>query len=351
MRRTLRRPPLCGRLGLPALLALAVGSPAAAVAPAPPAPTPSGGSPVAGSPERDAELARRLDSLLAEADPGPGWSVSIEAVGEKDRLVHRIFLWGDGIGIWDNESQFRLEPPARREILRSFRDQGFCRMNDDLFQPGSGLRGSPGAPVQQQAIKLQIGGVTKTVTHTVPSLGRYRDVEEAARPLREIVRVARTVCEGPASRGIRASDLADGLSKVEARRLADVAVHLFVNRLEDSGAHGWLVRVDGRRVTTQVSTKGKGWAPPVEIRLPDDEFLELVRSVSAARPGAFPKNLYDEGYTDLTLSVLNRSVNVQARPFSGMDPKAQEEIRRAFRAVVVAARKMHEKALLEGKGP
>jgi len=105
------------------------------------------------------------------------------------------------------------------------------------------------------------------------------------------------------------------------------------------------------RVTTQVSTKGKGWTPPVETRLSTDEFLEFVRTVSAATPGAFPKNLYDEGYTDLTVSVLDRSVNVQARPFTGMDPKKHEDVRKAFRSVVAAARKLHEKALLEAKKP
>ncbi len=296
MRPTILRLSLSFGPALPALLALAVGSPVAAAAPAPPAPTPAAGPTAAGSSERDAELARRLDSLLAEAEPGPAWSISIEAVGEKDRVLHRIFLWGDGIGIWDSESQFRLEPPARRRILEAFRDQGFCRMKDDLFQPDSGGKVSPKPPVQEQSITLEIGGMTKTVSHTAPARGRYRDVEEAARPLVEITRIARAVCEGPASRGIRAADLADGLTKVAGQRLADVAFHLYVNRLEDEGAHGWLVRVDGRRVTTQVSTKGKGWAPPVEIRLPNDDFLEFVRTVSAAMPGAFPKNLYDEGY-------------------------------------------------------
>ncbi len=337
-------------IALPSLLAVVVAGPTAARAQAPPASAPAGGSSVAGSPDRDAELGRRLDSLLATADPGVTWSISVEAVDEKDRLLHRVLLWAGGIGIWDGESQFRLEPPAQNEIFKAFRDQGFCRMNDDLYKPGSGRR-RPNGPIQEQAITLEIGGVTKTVSHTVPKDGRYPDVEEAARPLLAIVKVVRTVCKGPAEKGIRATDLADGLSKVAGQQLADVAFKLFVNQPGEAGGSGWLARVDGKRVTTQVSTKGKGWAPPVEIHLSTDEFLEFVRTVSAATPGAFPKNLYDEGYTDLTLSVLNRTVNVQARPFSGMDPKAHEEARKAFRSVVAAARKLHEKALLEGKRP
>ena len=350
MKRTITRSPLVFRLALLWLFVAAVTMSEVARAQAPPASSPSGGAMVAKAHERDAELARRLESLLAATDPGTAWSISVEAVGEKDRRLHRVLLWSDGVGIWDGESQFRLEPPAQKEILAAFRDQGFCRINDDLYREGSGRR-VPNGITLEQTITLQIGGVTKTVTHTVPAHGRSPDVEEAARPLLAIVKVVRTVCEGPAGKGIRAADLADGLSKVAGQRLADVAFKLFVNRQEEAGGSGWLARVDGRRLTTQVSAKGKGWTPPVETRLSNDEFLEFVRTVAAATPATFPKNLYDEGYTDLTVSVLNRSVNVQARPFSGMDPKKHEEVRSAFRSVVAAARKLHEKALLEGKKP
>ena len=348
MKRRFSRSLLFFQIALASLLAGIAATPAAARAQALATPAPASGSSVAGSSDRDAELGRRLDVLLATEDPGVTWSISVEAV-ENSRL-RRILLWSGGIGIWDGESQFRLEPPAQQEILKTFRDQGFCRINDDLYKQGSGRR-SPNGLVQEQAITLEIGGVTKTVSHTVPSHGRYPDVEEAARPLLTIVKVVRATCEGPAKTGIRAADLADGLSKIAGERLADVAFRLYVNRPEEAGGSGWLARVDGKRLTTQVSTKGKGWAPPVEMRLSNDEFLEFVRTVSAATPGTFPKNLYDEGYTDLTLSVLNRSVNVQVRPFSGMDPKAHEEVRKAFRSVVDAARKLHDKALLEGNKP
>ncbi len=348
MKRTVRLPRFVLRLALPSLLAVTVAIPAVAQPQTPPASSPSGEATVAKGQERDAELARRLDKLLAAADTKESWSISVEAVGEKDRRLHRVLLWSDGVGIWDGESQFRLEPPARKEILTAFRDQGFCRINDELYKEGSGRR-VPNGITQEQAVTLEIGGMTKTVTHTVPAHGRYPDVEEAARPLLAIVNIVRTVCEGPAGKGIRATDLADGLSKVAGQRLADVTFKLFVNRQEEAGGSGWLARVDGKRLTTQVSTKGKGWTRPVETRLSNDEFLEFVRTVVAATPGAFPKNLYDEGYTDLTVSVLDRSVNVQARPFSGMDPKKHEEVRKAFRSVVAAARRLHEKALLEGK--
>jgi len=350
MNRNARPSPVFFPFALPLLFVVSAAMAAAARAQAPPASTPAGESSAAKALERDAELARRLDSLLGAADPGTPWSISVEAVGEKDRLLHRVRLWSGGIGIWDGESQFRLELPAQREILTAFRDQGFCRINDDLFREGSGRR-SPKPPTMEQTITLEIGGVTKTVTHTVPSRGRWPDVEEAARPLIAIVKVVRTVCEGPAGKGVRAADLADGLSKVAEGRLANVAFRLFVNRPEEAAGSGWLVRVDGKSVTAQVSTKGKGWAPPVELRLSADEFLEFVRTVSGAAPGAFPQNLYDEGYTDLTVSVLNRSVNVQARPFSGMDPKRHEEVRKGYRTLVAAARKLHEKALREGKKP
>ena len=351
MKRKLRGTPWFFRLALPSLLAGTVAGPAAAQAPAIPASAPAGSASAASSLDRDADLGRRLDSLLAAADPGVAWSISVEAVGEKDRRLHRVLLWAGGIGIWDGESQFRLEARAQQEILKAFRDQGFCQINDELYKQGSGGRKSPNGLVMEQTITLEIGGVTKTVLHTVSTFGRYPDVEKAARPLLEIVNVVRTTCEGPAAKGVRATDLADGLSKVAGQRLADVALKVLVSTPEEAGGSGWLARIEGKRVTTQVSTKGKGWGPPVELRLSNEDFLEFVRAVSATAPGTFPKNLFDEGYTDLTISVLNRSVNVQARPFSGMDPKAHDEVRKAFRTAVAAVGKLHEKALREGKRP
>mgnify|MGYP006923512589 FL=1 len=110
-----------------------------------------------------------------------------------------------------------------------------------------------------------------------------------------------------------------------------------------------MTRVEGRRVEAQVSTKGKGWAPVVALAVPREELLGLVRTIAAAGPAAFPKNLYDDGYTDLVITVLDRTVSVQARHFAGKDPKAQDDVRKSFRTVVDAVRKLHEKALAEGR--
>lgn len=331
------------------LLAVAVAGPAEAQAPAPPAPP---GNSSSSSPlDRDAELSRRLDSLLAETGPGLTWSIAVEAVGEKDARIHRIYLWDDGVGIWGDESQFVLDAAARKEVLKAFRDHGFCQFNDELQKKGSGERKSPSALVQEQLVTLEIGGVSKSVSHVVSSFGRYPDVEEAAKTLVKLVKAVRKICEGPAARGVRAKDLADGLSKIAGQRLADVAFKVVLSLPQEAGGGGSITRIDGRRVRAEVSAKGKGWAPPAEIRLPVDEFVEFVRTVAAAKPGAFPQNIHDEGYTDLTVSVLNHTVITQARPFAKGDPKAHEELRKDLRTIVAAVRKLQEKALLEGRKP
>ena len=351
MRRSGRRSSPVLRISLASLLAGSVAGLAAAQAPPPPVAAPGAASAAPSSTGRDAELGRRLDALLDATEPGMSWTISVEAVVEKGGRVRKVFLWSDGVGIWDDESQFRLEPAARKVVLKAFRDNAFCETNDELFKEGSGKRKSPNGMIQEQSIVLEIGGVSKTVNHIVSTFGTFADVEEAAKPLVKIVNVVRATCEKPAAGGIRAKDLADGLTKVARGQLADVALKVAVNRPTEADGNGWMARVEGKRVTARVSTKEKGWAPPAELRLSNDDFLELVRALSAANPGAFPQNLYDEGYTDLTVSVLNRSVNAQARPFSGMDPKAHEKLRAAYRAVVASVRKLHEKALLEGKRP
>ena len=176
-------------------------------------------------------------------------------------------------------------------VLKAFRDNAFCQMNDELFKEGSGKRKSPNGMIQEQSIALEIGGVSKTVNHVVSTFGTFADVEEAAKPLVKIVNVVRATCEGPAANGIRAKDLADGLSKVAARQLAEVAFKVAVNRPKEADGSGWMTRVEGKRVTSQVSTKGKGWATargasPLERRLPGAR-----QGGVAANPGAFPQNL------------------------------------------------------------
>ncbi len=332
-------------------LAAAIAGPAASEPPSPVAAPPAASAPQSAALARDAELARRLGALLEAPDGATTWSISVEAVLLKDGPVRKVRLWSDGTGIWDGESQFRLGEKARQEVLRAFRDNGFCLLNDELYLKGSGARRSPAVLVRRHAITLEIGGVSKTVSHVVSSFGIVQDVEEAAESLRKIVEVVRTACQGPAAEGVRAKDLADGLSKVAAGKLADVAFRVSVNRPTEPGGTGWMTHVEGRRVTTRTATKGQGWLAPVEALLTHDELVTLVRALAAANPGALPQNVYDEGYTDLFVSVLNRSVTSQARPFAGMDPKANEGVRKAYRAVVAEVRKLHEKALREGKTP
>lgn len=351
MRRTGRRSSPVLQISLVSLLAGSVAGLAAAQTPQPPAAAPGATSAVSSSSGRDAELSRRLDSLLDAADAGMAWTISVESVGEKDRRIHRTVLWSDGVGIWDDEAQFRLEPGAQKEILRAFRDNAFCQINDELFKEGSGRRKTPNGLIREQSIALEIGGVSKTVSHVVSTFGVFPDVEEAAKPLLKIVNVVRTICEKPAANGVRAKNLADGLAKVAGGKLADVALKVSVSRPKEADGSGWIARVEGKRVTAQVLTKGKGWATPVESRLSEDGFLEFVRTVSAANPGTYPQNLYDEGYTDLSIAVLNRSVTIQARHFANMDPKAHEEVRKAYRTVVTAVRKLHERVLLEVRKP
>ncbi len=340
-----------GRSILPLLVALSL-VPAArtlAAASGNPAAPASAAAPVLTG--RDAELSRRLDDLLTASETVSTWKVSIDYLGEKDRRVHKIRLWADGVGIWDDESQFRLKPAERLAVLKAFRDHGFCGINDELVKEGSGRRKSPNGMLQEQSVTLAIGKVTKTVTHVVSTFGVFADVEEAARPLVALVSAVRKTCEGPAKKGVRAKDLADGLAKVADGRLPDVALRVSVSSPLEAGGGGWMTRLEGRDVTASVATKGKGWSEPASLRLSVEELRELVRQVAAAKPGTFPQNIHDEGYTDFTVAVLDRSVIVQARPFASLDPMKQGAVRAGSRAVLAAVRKVHDRALAEAAKP
>ncbi len=289
--------------------------------------------------KRAAGLSGYLDDLLTATETASTWKVAIENPGGADRRVREVRIWSDGTATWDGESQFRLKPSERMEVLKAFRDAGFCEMSDVLAKEDAGRRTSPDSERRDRSVTLSIGELTKTVEHVESGAG-------ATRSLAALVEAVLGICAGPASKGGRAKDLEEGLAMVADGRLAEVALRVTVSRIHEAAGEAWRTQVEGRDVTASVAKKGgKEWSSPSSVRLTEEEFGELVDALVAARPGRLPKSLRDDGRTELSIAVLGRSVDVQAGPLSRVEPKTQAAAREAFQAVVAAVRKLHDRAL------
>lgn len=268
-------------------------------------------------------LARALDRALED-----GWGeLHVESACRSQGVLSSVELFGNGVGIWDGEAQFRLPPESVRTLLQAFRDADFAGMRESY-----GGKGDPVVPTQQAPrlacrVGLGIDGLRKRVAQL-----------EGGRRSEALERLANRVleeCRDTARTGVRAADLADGLDKLARGELAAEAFHLLVNRREDPGAGGagWLLRIDGRRAALSPRTVA-GHAGARVVELPHEELARVARLLSASDLIGLPGNLYAELYTDVTVAVLRHRKQVQARRFAGMQPSTHGDGQRRFDALL-----------------
>jgi hypothetical protein len=129
-------------------------------------------------------------------------------------------------------------------------------------------------------------------------------------------------------------------------------VHLMVHRLsektDDFNGEFYLLRVDGRTVTSQQRT-AKGYETPFKLELSAKELAELLQVIVDADPARWPVNLWAATYTDFVVDVLGHEKNLQARQFTGMTPQTHGEKQKSFDRAYEAMVQLHRRALKEGK--
>jgi hypothetical protein len=264
---------------------------------------------------------------------------------------HTVVLYTAGsdagaIGVWDRSMQIRIAAPQTRKILDAFERAKFDAM------PGSfgGLPKPAGGRALGRPERL-IGSVTRTVngkTHSVVQLQGGAQSEELAALAKEIL----DVCAEAAKTGVTARDLKDGLQKIQKKVLEPEMVHLMVHRLserlDDANGEYYLMRVEGRTVTTQQRT-AKGYATPVKLELTAKELADLLQTIIDADPASWPVNLWAPTYTDFVVGVLGHEKNLQARQFAGMTPQTHGDKQKAFERAYEAMVQLHRRALKEGK--
>ena len=251
-------------------------------------------------------LAEALERALAD-----GWEdLRIEAECRVEGRLPRVEVFGNGVGIWNDERQFMLPREELRSLLVAFRDEGFVTM-----RPAYGGKGDPvteGAqpPRLTCRVRLSLDGTSAEVVQL-----------QGGRQSAELRRLAGRIlddCRMRAAGGIGAVDLDDGLAKVANGVLAPEVLRVLVSRRPEGrtsreGAQGWLLRVEG----PTASLLEPGMTQPAVARLDGAETAALARRLREDGVAGLPLNLFAEDLTDLVVRVLGHEKTVQARRFAG----------------------------------
>jgi hypothetical protein len=318
-------------------------------------PRPSG--PAGGAGERAAEsemvaLRRALARAVAEPRAQESLRLAVECRREAGFAGVRVF--GNGIGIWNEERQFRLEPEQIAGLLRTLQGADFLALKDvygaseiEVPTPAEPGTSPPGG----------VGMVTMVTCHVELALGGHEkqalqlNKGEQSPVLMKLAEDLLAACEVPAQSGLGASSLRDGLEKIVRGELAPEAWVVVLHRRPEAGSRdpGFLLRVLGSEVSVQAYDPQAGYRAPVARTMRPEEIRALAAQLAARDPGAWPVNLWAADYTDLSFQVLNRKRSIQARQFAGMEPDTHGPRQQAFEEVFALLDRLRRTVLDRGE--
>jgi len=260
----------------------------------------------------------------------------------KDNVMTSARVYGDGVGIWNRQAQFRLPKEKVLALLKTLRAAKFGSMPDWFGE-------SEGEGEEGPRLKGRIEVVAGPISKSVIQLFEGDQSEEFAALAQKLLEV----CAEPARAGVGATSLADGLQKVATGELAPQALAVTVQRRSaaspGSGDAGFIVHLEGRRVLAETLPAGKTVAQPKLLILPEADFRELARLLAESKAAEIPLNVYGTEYTDLELGVLRWSRAISARRFLNMSPTEKGEAQVAFDRLFEAFRAVNERARKEGE--
>lgn len=256
----------------------------------------------------------------------------------------QLELHGNGVAFLDRKEQYRLPATEVRKALVQLFKSEFGRMADSFGGPPQG--GVRDIPVQLLgSVGVTIQGVTKGSTQLGGGEQSAR-LESLAKELLGLMAAqARTAV-------VTATSFADGLEKLGKGDLDPLALGILVHRLIEQpnqpGA-GFLMRIEGDKVTCQSHTREKGYGPTKTLTLPRKDLETLTKLLLESKVGEFPVNLWAVTYTDFNLRVLGMEKSMQARQFAGKTPQTHGEQQKQFDRVYAHLEGLAQRALREGK--
>ncbi len=280
------------------------------------------------------DAAASLKARVAEVTAGkrPLSEVTIDvAWARKDR--NSLTVFGSGVGLWNREKQFVLTKDEHKELLVRMERSGLFDMPQNPKPTREEAKVTEG-PVIMRSVSVRVGDLERTVFQT----NRVWTLPA----LETLVSELFGLCEKPATKGIGASDLPDGLEKIAKGKLAPEVLSVVVNipPLAAPPARGYVVMIEGGVSSKTVLDSGQTPAPAMKTTLPAEEVRSLARLISERRFAGFPGNLSRENYADVRIQVLSHVKSVQARKFAGLDPGKYQPEQKALEEIIGVVLKM-----------
>jgi hypothetical protein len=280
-------------------------------------------------------LEASFGEILAGKRPGEDLRIDVECRTPEGYLSGTVF--GSGVGVWQRTRHFRLGPEDMERLLRAFPRHGFFTMKE-LYGPAR-EEGELAITVLC-TVALTIGEASRRVTQV--------DRGERSAELEALGRELLAVAAAAGRQGSSVNDLTAGLRDIADGRLPAELLTLTANHQgNEQAGEGWLLRLQGRHLSTQSYSPDEGYRAGRWILLPADESIALASLLHETAVADLPGNLHFEGYTDLKVVVLGAAKDVQARAFAGREPQADATAR--FARILDGLARLHRYAQDRGR--
>jgi hypothetical protein len=246
----------------------------------------------------------------------------IQVEWPRDGVLTSCWIFGDGVGLWNRQIQFRIPAAQVKAVMKEVRKEKFGAL-PEIFGENEG-----GEAELKGRITVSLGSTTKVV--------QQRSDGDQSETLQQLATFVFGIAQEPSRHGVTTSSLADALQMVEAGTLSPEVFEVLAQRKVDhpsadkaANEQSWILRINGTRVSASAMKKG---APPSqrELRLTKEQFRDLLKTLQKSDPASLPKNLWAPQYTVLRIQALNQVSQVSARPFAGMTAQTHAEKQQSF---------------------
>lgn len=257
-----------------------------------------------------------------------------------------LTVFKGGVAVWGNRKQFLLGHSQARTILKSLLDHDLAGMHASY-----GGEEDPRVPHSKFATRIICQIDLETGRFRKSSVQFYGGLQYG--PLRALAEELLGFGETYGSSGVGAESLSEGLRKISQGELAPELLSLIINRQPGTVSSrdespGWLLKVQARRVSW-VPLPLDPDTPELQIEAGPDEIQRLAEQLWSAGIEKLPGNLYAEGYTDLSLAILDHRKTIQARPFARMDRNAHGVEQGRFDQILRVLYELQERVQKDGR--